>query len=65
MSVNAGSLIANNAIIDDDSKGDCDLFVTDKLEYSISGTGNIYLKGNPKEIILDEKIFGPTRSTVT
>ncbi len=55
MSVDASSLIANTATIDNDSKGECDLFVTDRLEYSIRGTGNIYLKGDPKEIVLDEK----------
>ena len=55
MSIDASALKATNAEIQNDSKGDCRVFVTDKLEYSIGGTGNIYLSGNPSEIVLIQR----------
>ncbi len=51
MSVDASNLIADNANIQNSSAGDCDIFVTDELDYSLHGTGNIYVRGNPKKII--------------
>lgn len=55
MSVDAGQLTTGYALVENNSKGDCEVMVTDKLEYSIYGTGNIYLHGHPNEIILKEK----------
>jgi hypothetical protein len=54
MSVDAGALTVTSAFVDNSSLGDCEIFVTDRLEYSIHGLGNIYLHGNPQEIILRE-----------
>lgn len=51
MSVDAKDLTARSAIIENSSKGDCEVTVLDKLEYSINGKGNIQLYGNPLEII--------------
>lgn len=55
MTVDASKLLVMNANIENSSKGDCRVNVSDKIEYSIYGTGNIYLSGNPPEIILKEK----------
>jgi hypothetical protein len=55
MSVDARHLAARNALIDNYSKGDCIVNVQEKIEYSIHGTGNIYLYGDPEEIILQER----------
>ncbi len=51
MSVDARELITNYALIENNSRGDCQVTVLDKLEYSIGGTGNIYLYSSPPEII--------------
>ena len=53
--VDASNLVSSQAHIENNSKGDTRIFVKNKLEYSIRGTGNIYLRGNPPEIVLDEK----------
>jgi predicted PilT family ATPase len=53
MSVDAQNLVVSNAIVVNDSQGDCRLNVTNKLEYSIDGTGDIYLYSSPTEIILN------------
>ncbi len=54
-SVDASNLIANYALIENNSKGNCEVIVSNRLEYSIRGSGNIYIGGNPKEIIMNEK----------
>lgn len=51
MSVDAKNLIAKEAIVENHSKGDCEVTVLNKLEYSIRGEGNIQLYGKPLEII--------------
>ncbi len=51
MYVDAKNLIAKNALVENNSEGDCEVTVTNKLEYSIKGTGNIHLYGSPLEII--------------
>lgn len=51
MSVDAKLLTAKRAIVENDSEGDCEVNVTDKLEYSISGKGDIFLNGNPGTLI--------------
>jgi hypothetical protein len=55
MTIDASNLIATDAYVQNNSKGDCSVYVTDALEYSIGGTGNIYLSGDPKEIVLVQK----------
>ena len=55
MSIEANSLVANNALIENNSKGDCEVWVSDKIEYSIRNIGNIYLHGKPGEIVLGER----------
>ena len=51
MSVDAKNLVSKNAIVENNSLGDCEVTVINKLEYSISEKGNIHLHGNPPEII--------------
>lgn len=54
MSIDARNLTTSYALVENTSKGDCEIVVTDKLEYSIHGTGNIYVGGEPNEIIAKE-----------
>ena len=54
MSVDARELISKQALIENSSKGDCQVTVLNKLEYSISGEGNIHLYGEPLEIIAND-----------
>ena len=51
MSIDAKELTCRYALIENSSKGDCEATVSDRLEYSIEGTGNILLHGNPGQII--------------
>ena len=47
------------ASVENNSKGDCKIHCLSKLTYSILGSGNIYLTGNPPEIIkLEESSTG-------
>jgi hypothetical protein len=55
VSVDGRDLATHYAIIENNSKGDCEVDVSEQLEYSIRGRGNIYLHGSPVEIILDEQ----------
>ncbi len=55
MSVDANNLTADYAFVENHSKGDCKVFVKDKLDYSIYGEGNIYLSGDPSQINLIER----------
>lgn len=48
--VDAGDLIADYAIVENSSKGDCIVNVKDRLDYAIKGDGNINLYGSPSEI---------------
>jgi hypothetical protein len=54
MAVDARNLICKSAYVNNSSKSDCELYVTDVFTYSIHGSGNIYLYGNPPQIVLDE-----------
>jgi len=54
MSVNARNLTAKYAFIENSSKGDCEVNVVDRLEYSIRGIGDIHLYGSPSEIIKNQ-----------
>ncbi len=55
MSVDAKKLTSNYAIVENSSKGDCEVTVLQKLEYKISGEGNIHLYGKPIEIIANSQ----------
>lgn len=54
MEVDAINLMTVQALVDNKSKAPVRVNVTGRLEYKISGEGNIYLKGNPSEIIEEE-----------
>lgn len=54
MSVDAMNLQADTGYVDNHSKGDCTINISDLLIYSIYGEGNIKLYGNPGQIILQE-----------
>jgi hypothetical protein len=54
--VDAKDLISTYAVIENNSRGDCELRVTRKLDYSIRGEGDILLHGNPPEILEMEDI---------
>lgn len=53
-SVDAENLIANHALVENGSKGFCKINVLQSLKYSITGTGDIFLSGNPSTIIANE-----------
>lgn len=55
MAIDAYDLIANTVLIDNASKGDCKVYSTQSLTYSIKGEGNIYVKGNPSTIVKVEE----------
>lgn len=55
MSVDAKNLITDYALVDNESKGKCEVNVTNKLEYSIKGKGDIHVYGNPPEVVEQEK----------
>jgi hypothetical protein len=55
MAVEATDLVSQVATIENNSKGDCKIQCLSKLTYSILGSGNIYLTGNPPEIIKIEE----------
>ena len=54
MSIDAKELTTRRAKVENSSKGDCAVRVTDKLEYSITGIGDIHLYGGPNEILPGE-----------
>ena len=54
MSVDARNLTTRHALVENYSKGDCTVNVKEIMEYSIFGEGNIYLYGNPNEIVPKE-----------
>lgn len=47
MTVDASALQAKSGIIENYSKGDCSVNISDQLEYLIDGEGNIILYGDP------------------
>lgn len=55
MAIDAYELSANSVIIDNSSKGNCKVNCLQTISYSIKGEGNIYVKGNPIEIIKIEE----------
>jgi len=55
MAIDASECYSNYAIIENASKGDIKVNCTQSLTYKLSGEGNLYLKGNPPEIIKIEE----------
>ena len=55
MAVDASKLHTNTALIENASKGDCRIFCTESVTYKLSGEGNLYVKGNPPEIVKMEE----------
>jgi hypothetical protein len=55
MSVDAVGLSADFAVIENNSKADFKVWVNDTIHCSIGGVGNIYLYGNPDEVLLYEQ----------
>jgi len=55
-SVDATNLTAKNALVENNSKGDCKIQVSNKLNCKITGTGNVYYFGVPKTIIYDDSL---------
>jgi hypothetical protein len=55
MAIDAQALQSNVAIVENWSKGDCQVTSLDTIAYSITGEGNIYVSGNPGTIIQNEK----------
>lgn len=56
ITIDAKALAAEFALVENNSKGNCEIFVNQQLEYSIRGEGDIILYGNPAEILLEEDI---------
>ena len=54
LSVDAKSLKTKEALVENNSQGNCTINVSNKLTYSISNSGNIILYGNPNEIVKKE-----------
>lgn len=54
LTVDAKELIAKYAEVENNSQSDCTVNVTEKLNYSIRNSGDIYLYGNPSKIIKEE-----------
>lgn len=50
MTIRAENLIAHDALVANGSASDIHVFVDQHLYYSITGTGDIYLQGNPASI---------------
>jgi Putative auto-transporter adhesin, head GIN domain len=50
MAIDARELKADIVSVSNSSKGDCKVTCSQKISYKITGSGNIYLKGNPSLI---------------
>ena len=50
LTVDAKGLLAKRAVVENHSQSDCTVNVSERLEYSIMNSGNIYLYGNPSQI---------------
>jgi hypothetical protein len=55
MSVDASLLECQKALVENSSKGNCTVNVSQQLKYSIEGEGDIIVLGNPNQIILEQK----------
>ena len=54
MTVDAQDLVAVDALVQNGSKGSCKVRVTNRLDYSIRGEGNIYSYGIPARVVEGE-----------
>lgn len=54
VSVDASNLYADDAIVKNSSQGNCEVRVSNRLEYSIYGEGDIYIYGTPSQVIEGE-----------
>lgn len=50
MAIDAKNITTKFALVENDSKGTIEVNVTEKLDYKITGTGDIHLYGKPGEI---------------
>jgi len=55
MSVDAKNLVTEYALVENNSKGICEVNVSHQLEYSITGKGDIHLYGSPPEVLQKEQ----------
>jgi hypothetical protein len=53
--IDAGDLVSQNVILHNYGRENCTVNVSEHFEYSLMGPGNIYLYGNPAEVIQLEK----------
>jgi len=54
LTVDAKSLIAKHAIVENNAQTDCTVNVTESINYSIRNSGNIHLFGKPNSIVKEE-----------
>ena len=54
MQVDAQNLSCKVALIENSSKGNCTVHVSDYIKYSIYGSGNIHCYGNPPTVVKEE-----------
>lgn len=58
MQVDASGCESRYGLVENYSKGDCKIRVTEKLDYSLQGEGNIRLTGNPQLQMLQQTSTG-------
>ena len=58
MQVDASSCESRYGLVENFSKGDCKVNISEKLDYSLQGEGNILLKGNPALQLLKQTSTG-------
>ncbi len=58
MQIDARSCESRYGLVENFSKGDCEVYITEKLDYSLQGEGNIRLKGNPELQLLKQASTG-------
>ena len=58
MQVDASSCEIRYGLVENFSKGDCKVNISEKLDYSLQGEGNIQLKGNPTLQLLKQTSTG-------
>ncbi|MFT6747561.1 MAG: hypothetical protein ACJAZ2_001914 [Glaciecola sp.] len=56
MQINARGLQSSYGLVENKSRGTCEVNVTNKFEYAIFNSGDILLNGNPTEIVQFEKV---------
>jgi hypothetical protein len=56
MRVDAKDFVTDFAVVENNSKEDCEITVLEKLQYKIGSEGNVIVYGNPPEILKDEDL---------